>query len=278
MNASQSTRTESVVHLPVGAITPNPMQPRRRFVEAQLQALAESIAAQGVMQPIIVRPTQIPGSGSDPSYELVAGERRWRAVQSLGWHSVPALIRNIPDTALLETALVENLQREPLSLIEEAQSYRLLLDGFGYTQEALATRVGKERSTIANMVRLLGLPAELQNDLEEGHLTMGHARALLALRNAEDMGTLRTTIVDGGLSVRETERLVQKLLAAPPPPKLQVVPPASTPAWEAVQESLERHLATRVHLERQDAERGRVVIDYFSLDEFNRLYDLLMRR
>ena len=265
-----------LAQLPVTHIEPNPSQPRRVFAEEQLRTLAQSIASQGVIQPLVVRPhPQRP-----EHYQLVAGERRFRAVQRLGWPEVPVLVREVSDDALLEAALVENLQREPLTPIEEATAYRTLLDYYGYTQEALAARVGKDRSTIANMVRLLALPPLLQEDLDAGRLSTGHARALLGVGAPDGQVALRNLVVERGLSVRETEQLVQRERARArvvPPPTLA---PAEALQFQAVQDILERRFATRVTIQRggQGGEGGgRIEIEYYSLDDFNRLYELLVR-
>lgn len=197
---------QTVQQIPVGQIVPNPRQPRRVFAPEQIRALAQSIGSQGVVQPIVVRPHP----AQSGRFELVAGERRLRAIRLLGWAAAPALVRSIPDDGLLEAALVENIQREPLSPIEEATAYRQLLDDHGYTQETLSHRVGKDRSTIANMVRLLALPEPVQHDLEVGRLTIGHARALLAIADAARLRHVHRLILGKGLSVRETEALVAR--------------------------------------------------------------------
>ena len=168
---------EEMLRVSLDRISPNPLQPRKRFAEERLKGLAQSIKSQGVLQPLIVRKhPSLPGN-----YELVAGERRWRALQLLNYTKVPVMVRRVKDQDLLEVALLENIQREDLSPIEEAMSYRELLRRHGYTQEFLAGRIGKDRSTIANLMRLLQLPEAVQNDLEQGRMTVGHARALLAL-------------------------------------------------------------------------------------------------
>jgi ParB family chromosome partitioning protein len=272
---------QTVQQIPVGQIVPNRHQPRRRFASEQIRALAQSIGSQGVVQPIVVRPHP-----SDAGrYELVAGERRLRAIRLLGWPSAPALVRNIPDEALLEAALVENIQREPLSPIEEATAYRDLLDQHGYTQETLSRRVGKDRSTIANMVRLLALPEAVQQDLEAGRLTIGHARALLAIADAARLRQVHRLILGKGLSVRETEALVARAREpgkgnpATARPRVVADGPALSPKWQAVQDRLERKLGTKVSLAlNADQASGRLSVDFYDLDDFNRIYDLLKGR
>ncbi|MDG5488643.1 ParB/RepB/Spo0J family partition protein [Sphingomonas sp. BGYR3] len=185
--------------LPVSALSPHPEQPRRHFDESALDELAQSIAARGIVQPIVVRP-----HGKD--YQIVAGERRWRAAQRARLHEVPVIVRDLDDAATLEIALVENIQRQDLNAIEEADAYAKLIEQFGHTQDALAKIVHKSRSHVANLLRLLDLPAEVQRHVIEGRLSMGHARALLA---AEDAETLASDVIARGLSVRDTEKLVK---------------------------------------------------------------------
>lgn len=191
--------------LPVGSLTPHPGQPRRRFDETALDELATSIAARGLIQPIVVRPH---GRG----YQIVAGERRWRAAQRAHLHEVPVIVRDFDDAETMEVALVENIQRQDLNAIEEAEAYHRLIDDYGHTQEALGKLVHKSRSHIANLLRLLELPAGVQNRVVEGSLTMGHARALIGARDVE---LLADQVVAKGLSVRETERLAQAAKRAP---------------------------------------------------------------
>ena len=185
--------------LPVGSLTPHPGQPRRHFDEAALEELAQSIAQRGVLQPIVVRPH---GTG----YQIVAGERRWRAAQRARLHEVPVIVRAFDDTETLEVALVENIQRQDLNAIEEAEAYHRLIDDFGHTQDALGKLVNKSRSHIANLLRLLELPRGVQERVVSGALTMGHARALIG---APDVEALADQIVARGLSVRDTERLAR---------------------------------------------------------------------
>jgi len=262
---------EQVQHLPVADIVPNPHQPRRRFRPEQLATLACSLRTQGVLQPVLVRPHPAQAG----RYELVAGERRWRAARELGWETLPALVRPVADEHLLEAALVENLQREELTPIEEAQAYRALLHRFGYTQEALAGRVGRDRSTIANMMRLLALPLAVQDDLEGGRLSVGHARSLLALDDPAEQLAVREAVVARGLSVRETERLVKEVrrrrTAAPAPQPA----PAPDVHFEAAAQALERHFGTRVGIDRQGTQ-GTIALAFYSVDDFNRIYDKIM--
>ena len=195
--------------LPIEAIEPNRDQPRKRFADDRLRELAASIEAQGIIQPIVVTP--LPDRGPDqPRYQILAGERRWRAAQLAGLHAVPVVIRDTPEAERLELALVENLQRADLDPIEEARAYESLIELHGYTQADLATRVGKERSTVSNAVRLLKLPERVQEMVIDGRLGMGHARALLGLERPAEMRELAQEIVRKGMSVRQTEAEVRK--------------------------------------------------------------------
>ena len=277
---------EPLRQVPLERILPNAQQPRRRFDPAQTAALARSISAQGVLQPLLVRPHPARGG----HYELVAGERRLRALRLLGWATAPVLVREIPDAGLLEAALVENLQREQLTPIEEAGAYRELLDRHGYTQETLAERLGRDRSTISNMMRLLALPPSVRDDLEAGRMTIGHARALLAVGDARLQQALRRIILGRGLSVRETEALVgrEKLRVAAgkgrPADKSRAggasvpAPPLLHPRWRELQDRLERRFGTRVAIEAEPGAGGTIRIEYADGDEFNRIYDLLLGR
>ena len=197
---------ERLVQLELHRLVPSIHQPRKRFSKQRIEQLARSIESQGVVQPLVVRPHP----REHGRFELVAGERRLRALKLLGRDTAPVLVRAITDGQLLEASLVENLHREQLTPIEEAQAYRNLLDHHGYTQETLADRVGKERSTIANLVRLLGLPPAVRQDLEEERLSTGHARTLLALEDPALQLALRDLIVKRDLSVREAERYVKR--------------------------------------------------------------------
>ena len=271
--ATDGDTGESVVQLNVTHILPNHLQPRRRFDREALQRLAHSLESQGVIQPILVRHHP----HRHDRYELIAGERRLRAMRLLGWQVAPALVREIPDRHLLESALVENIQREQLTPIEEARAYQTLLANFGYTQESLSRQVGKDRSTIANLIRLLGLPERLQEDLDEGRLTIGHARPLLALESIALQLGLREIILEQELSVRETERRVKRVLESKDRRRdLALLPPAPDTKFNAVREALEGRLRTRVAITQSGEGGGKIEIEYYSLDDFNRIYDLLM--
>jgi ParB family chromosome partitioning protein len=266
---------ERVVEVETTAIVPNAHQPRHRFDEERILRLAQSIATQGVVQPVVVRPhPSRPGQ-----YELVAGERRLRALRLLGRRSVPAIVRRISEDALLEMALVENLQREPLTPVEEARAYRALIDTHGYTQEELAERIGKDRSTIANMMRLLSLPEAVQADLEEERMSVGHARALLGCEDPALMLRLREQVLAGELSVRGVERRIQESRRAPVGHAGGAgaqLPDSRQLSYQQARETLEQHLGTRVTIQ-ATGDTGKLEIEFYSVDDFNRLYDALLR-
>ena len=252
--------------LPVDRLAPNPDQPRRRFDEAALAELAGSIREKGVIQPLVVRV-----SPRDPEmHEIVAGERRWRAAQQAGLEEVPVIIRDFDDGEVLEIAIVENVQRADLNPIEEAAGYRQLIDRFGHTQERLAEALGKSRSHIANLLRLLQLPEDVRQMVTEGALSAGHARALIT---REDASELAREVVRRGLSVRETERLAKG--ARPPakaPAKLR--PDADMRAIEA---ELGAVLGLKVSIERRGAGGGRLILHYDHAAQLNDLCERLAR-
>lgn len=247
--------------VPIEFLRPSSLQPRRRFDEAELEALAQSVRERGVLQPLLVRPS----GGGAPGYEIVAGERRWRAAQRAGLHEVPVVVRDLSDQETLELALIENLQRADLSPLDEAHAYRRLMDEFAHTQEALADAVGRSRSHVANTLRLLSLPAAVHELLEDGRLTAGHARALIGNAAAE---ALALTVVERGLSVRETEALV-RLEAARPKAHASTSLAADPNALE-----LSRRLTAQLGLEvgiRVKGKGGLLTIRYSDLDQLDGL-------
>lgn len=265
----------------IANIRPNAAQPRRHFPEDELAALAESIAAQGVIQPVVVRrlPAEPAAPSGGPRYELIAGERRWRAARQAGLHHIPAVVREATDRDALEMALVENLQREDLNPLEVAEAYHTLVEEFALTQEAIARRVGRQRSTVANHLRLLRLPAEVKEALESGAITMGHARAVLGLEDPGLEVTAFKKVLAGRLSVRETERLVQHLREASArggPRRADRDAQAAERALARIGERLQRALGTKVEV-RARGSRGRIVISYFSNEELDRLLERLER-
>src|SRR5215211_2029869 len=251
------------------SIVPGPMQPRTHFDDASLESLAESIRSHGIVQPLLVR-------RRNGGYELIAGERRWRAARLAGISRVPVVVKEVPDESLLEIALIENIQRENLNPIEEAQAYKKLIETVGLTQEALASRVGRDRSYITNYLRLLRLPEDLQQLVKEGRLSTGHARTLLALSQADLQRRIARQIIDGGLSVRATEQLVQK--ASEEKPARRSVPQAADPNIKAAETKLRRALGTQVKILQAADGRGKVEISFFNTQELDRIYNLLMPR
>jgi ParB family transcriptional regulator, chromosome partitioning protein len=244
-------------------LRPNRFQPRGAMDEAKIEELARSIRANGIIQPIVVRKI-------DEGYEIIAGERRWRASQRAGLLKVPVVVRDIPEERLLAVALIENIQREDLNPIEEASAYRRLADEYRLTQEQIADAVGKERSSVANFLRLLKLPQEVRSNLGSGALSMGHARALLGL--ADEAAQLRVgrDIMAKNLSVRETEAIVKKA-SQPQPEKAAVEKDVHT---RAAEERLRFVLGTRVRISRT-RKGGAIEIDFTSEDELNRIYEFL---
>lgn len=247
-------------------LIPNRSQPRTVVDEPKLEDLSRSIRSRGVIQPIVVRPVE------DDRFEIIAGERRWRAAQMAGLLRVPVVVREVPDDKLLEIALIENLQREDLNPIEEGVAYRRLIHERGMTQEDVAAVIGKDRATVANYARLLLLPPEVQADVAAGTLTMGHARALLGLSDADAQRRAARGVVDGGLSVRETEALVKKLTSPSPSPPGKTEP--VDVHTRAAQDRLRAALGTRVRIVRK-GRKGRIEIDFGSEDELQRLYEHL---
>ena len=255
--------TEVVLRLDPREIDPNPKQPRTTFNEEALEELAESVKRDGVQEPVIVRKR-------GDKYELVSGERRVRASIMADLDTVPALCRDVSDSEMLRLGLIENIQREDLNAIELAEAYHRLIDEFGWTQEELADQVGKKRATVANMLRLLNLPGDVQAAVAEGRISMGHARALLALDAPDAMSAACRKIIDQGLSVRQAEKL-----AAPPKPKPEK--PPKDPHLSSLEDDLRRTLGTRVVIRSQKDNRGAIEIEYYSIDDLERILDILRR-
>ncbi|MBS1255547.1 MAG: Nucleoid occlusion protein [Deltaproteobacteria bacterium] len=284
-SSPQDSPQDSLLQVSPEHIVPNPLQPRKHFDQKSLNELAQSIRTQGVLQPLVVR--------KHPElrnrYELVAGERRWRALKQIEVPQVPVLLRNVSDHEILEVSLLENIQRENLTVIEEAQSYQDLLQIHGYTQEELAKRIGKDRSTIANMLRLLQLPSALKNDLETGRITSGHARSILSLQNEALQLEMRERLLRNSWSVRETERQVRmkldylEVFPKRPEKNYDVSDNSETKASSAdteiqlqhLEEQLQRRLGSKVEINFREG-KGQIKIDYYSLDEFERIFELLI--
>lgn len=259
---------EAPTTVAVADIHPNPTQPRQDFDAEALQELAESIAAQGIIQPLVVRP-------AESGYELIAGERRWRAAQIAGLTEVPVVVRQATDTEMLQLALVENIQREDLSAIERAFAYQRLIDDFGLTQEELAHATGRSRPTIANTLRLLRLPTEVQARIRSGHLTEGHGRALLQLASDAERQLAAMRIESRGLSVREAEKLVQRMsdhkpAAAPPKPAPERAS-SGDPFLADLENALRTVLGTDVEITPTRAGRGSIRIRYYDADDLERI-------
>jgi ParB family chromosome partitioning protein len=257
----------SLKEISVDAISPNPYQARTVWNEQELKDLAESIKANGVLQPIIVRPL-------GPGYQLIAGERRFRAAQLASLTTIPALVRQATDEQMLEWALVENIHRTNLNPIERAKAYQNYISTFSLTQAEAAERLGEDRSVIANYLRLLDLPAEIKQMLAEGELTAGHARAILALPTDELRRKLANRAMAGRLSVREVERLVQKYLVGTGEAKATLR--SKPPHILDLERKLSSQLGTKVTIEtRKKGQRGRIIIEFYSLDEFDSITERL---
>ncbi len=258
--------------IPLGEIERSPFQTRTRFDEEQLTELADSIAATGVVQPIVVRP--LPHGG----FQLIAGERRWLASQRAGKETVPAIVRQVSDEQAMEMTIVENLQRSDLNPIEQARAYERLAQEFHLTQEQMAKRTGKDRASVGNFLRLLKLPGEVQAKVEEGILSFGHARALLPLEDSQAILKAAQKVTTLAMSVRQTEGYVKKLLnpEAKQPGDGEDKAKQVDPNVREVQESLQRALGLKVRIEDRKG-RGRVIIEYAQLEEFDRLLDRLRR-
>lgn len=265
---------EMILTLEIDAIEPNPLQPRKEFRDEELSALAESIRTQGVLQPILVRQPEA------ETYQIIAGERRWRAAKLAGYERIPAILRETQDDQLLPLALIENLVRSDLNPMEEAAAYRDLSEEASWSHSEIAERVGRSRSHVANSVRLLGLPVEIQGDISAGRITPGHARAILGCQTAQDMIAMRDSILEGGLSVREAEDRAAAAAAAPPPeapvrPRKKRVKTREVSAeTRELEERLTRTFGTPVQLHERGG-RGRVSLEFYSYEDLERLTDLL---
>ncbi|MEO8031957.1 MAG: ParB/RepB/Spo0J family partition protein [Gemmatimonadota bacterium] len=257
--------------LPVSSIRPNPFQPRTHFDETELKELAASIEASGLLQPVVVRPR-------GGTYELIAGERRWRAVQRLGWEKIPAIIREADDRTALTLALIENLQRDDLSPMEEARSYQRLMDEFQVSQSEVARVVGRDRSTVANALRLFKLPEAVRSMVDDGQLSEGHARALLGMTDPAALLTLAREVVAGGWSVRETEARVRGDRGTPKSRGARAATKSALPASKRVEDALRKHLGTDVKIALRRRGRGNLTVSFYSNDDLARLLELILGR
>lgn len=259
--------------LPIGSIRPNPYQPRREFNEAELAELQASLRASGLIQPITVRPSAV-------GYELISGERRLRAATRLGWTEIPAIVRDVDDRTLLTLALVENLQRADLNAVEEARGYRRLAEEFGFTHAQIAEAVGKDRTSVTSLLRILQLPPPVLEIVERGDLSAGHARALVSLEDDRRALALANEVVAHQLSVREVERRVRDMLQ-PPTPRRPASPTrpgngASAPVLKRLEDELRRRLQTDVHIRLSGPERGTIEVAFYSADDLERVLDLVL--
>ena len=254
-------KDEMYAELDIEQIKPNPLQPRQKFDKESIDELARSIKESGILQPVIVAP-------DGKTYKIIVGERRWRAAQKAGLKKIPSLIRPMPQTQQLETSLVENLQREDLNPLEIALSYQKLTQELNYTQQEIAEKVGKDRTSVANYLRLLKLPKEIQDDLAVGKISMGHARALISLESQELQISLCRQIIQENLSVREAERLIHKHKKSRPSQKSR----KTDADLMALQEDFIRLLGTKVSVSGSQ-NKGIIKIHYFSMDDLNRIYE-----
>lgn len=256
---------EEVVYLDINKIFPREDQPRREFKDESLKELANSIKEKGILQPIIVSRV------GDGTFKIITGERRWRAASIAGLNKIPALIKNFAGRDSLEVALIENIQREDLNPVETAEAFNRLINEFNMTQDELSTRVGKDRATIANYLRLLKLPDDIKSMLSDGSLTVGHAKAILSIEGHANQIEVARRISQKGLSVREAENLVKKFSKKP-----EIKKPKD-PQISLLEQDLIRSLGTKVKILHK-GKRGKIEIEYYSLDELNRLLDILLQR
>lgn len=269
-DTAATTPNEDLLEVDIDLIDPSPAQPRTHFDEARLEELAQSIRSNGIVQPLLVRRRGM-------RYQLVAGERRWRAAQRAGLERVPAVVREIPDDKLLELALIENIQRQELNAIEEAHAYKRLIETLGLTQELVAQRVGRDRSFVTNYLRLLRLPADIQTLVEEEKLSTGHARALLGVDDADIQRRVARNIVEQSLSVRETERAIKRIIAGVSPAAATLRETKTDDAnVRAAESKLRRRFGTQVRIvPSQKGEGGKIEIEYYNDGDLDRVYQLL---
>lgn len=269
LSDTAATSSEELLEVDIDLIDPNSSQPRTSFNEERLNDLAQSIRSNGIVQPLLVR-------RRGARYQLVAGERRWRAAQRAGLQRVPAVVRDIPDDKLLELALIENIQRQELNAIEEAHAYKRLIETLGLTQETVAQRVGRDRSFVTNYLRLLRLPEDIQRMVEEDKITMGHARALLGIDDADAQRRIAQNIIEQTLSVRETERAIKRIIAGATPGAATQQPSRDDANIRAAENKLRRRLGTQVRvMPSQTGAGGKIEIEYYNDSDLDRLYQIL---
>lgn len=275
LSDSPQTSSEQMLELNINQIEPNNEQPRTRFVEAKLEELAQSIKANGIVQPLLVR------RRNGDKYQIVAGERRWRAAQIAGVERVPVIVRDISDDKMLELALIENIQRQELNPIEEAQAYKRLIENLGVTQESIAQRVGRDRTFITNYLRLLRLPKEVQQMVEEEQLSMGHARALLGVESPEQQKHIAKSVIERHLSVRETERLMKNIISSENGVEQKeavtekITVKRNDPNIQAAEDKLRRKFGTRVKVLQNTDGKGKIEIEFYNQSDLNRIYEML---
>ena len=265
--------TSHARHVAVAEIAPNPFQPRREFSEQDLADLTTSMRENGLLQPVVVRPQPGPGVAQ---WELVAGERRWRAAMRLGWKEIPALVRDVDDRTLLVLAMVENLQRSELSPLEEADGYRRLADEFSLSQQQIAELVGKDRSTVANSLRLLNLPASVRQLLADGRLNAGHARALLGLSDERRLAAIAQAAAEEGWSVRAVEAAVQRQRGVRR--KSKSPNRSRDPNERLLEEALQRMLGTKARIRRGRGDSGHIEIPFYGVEDFERVFEIVAGR
>ena len=259
----------NLLYCGIEEIVPNRSQPRKYFDEAKLQELAHSIKEKGILEPLIVRRT-------DQGYELIVGERRWRAAQKAGLREVPVLVREVEGREVLELSLIENVQREDLNPVEEAESYKRLTEEFGLSQEDLGKRLGKDRTTITNALRLLRLPPEIQSELLQNRITSGHARAILSLEARERQKELCSLIIQKGLSVREAETMAKRWLKKPKTEKPAAGRGVLEIQLQSLRDSLSKCLGTRVQIAPR-GKKGRIEIEYYSNEDLERIVEIILK-
>ena len=258
-----------MVEIDIDLIEPNNFQPRTTFDEERLEQLAQSIRANGIIQPLLVRRL------SGERYQLVAGERRWRAAQRAELHRVPCVVKEIPEDKMLELALIENIQRQELNAIEEAHAYKRLIETLGLTQEMVAQRVGRDRTFITNYLRLLRLPEDIQRMVEVEQISMGHARALLGVDEADIQRKLAKEVSEKGLSVRQTERAIKRIVEGEETETVTTI--KEDPNFKAAEDKLRRKLSSKVHIVvNQKSNGGKIEIEFFDDNDLNRLYEIIM--
>ena len=269
-NLSSSIEKEAILEIGINEIDPNTDQPRKRFDDSMLEELSSSIKKHGIMQPIIVKQ-------AGDRYMIVAGERRWRASRLAGLTVIPAIVRELSSKQVMEMALIENIQREDLNAIEEAEAYHKLMNEFELTQEQLSETVGKSRSAVANIIRLLSLEPYVRGLVADGGLSSGHGRTLLGLKDSSKQSEIAEKIVENELSVREAESLVKEVNQFKEKKAIAVEPSSKSNDLKNVEASLEEKLGTKVTIQNKPNNKGKLIIEYYSLEDFERIKDVIVK-